>query len=245
MRTSTIVILVLIILGSCKSDEKTILVYSNETESYRISISTIETKINQKGKAQCSNYMTSIRSDSLYDSYGLDLPAQVANSLLTSKKYLIAPELKSLNKKYLKIRIENLSEQSLNYDSILHLGLKESFNLAITPISKEIEGYQLEITDANKLNNNLVECRGGTTKYYKGIFSATSVNLSGVTKIIDQNMTEYFDSNIDNDQCYKLEFVVNRDINKINANLKEYGLRYEKANYDQVFYEINTSIARD
>lgn len=241
MKTSAVIISLLLILGSCTTDEKANLVYSDETETYRVKISIIETKINAKGKAQCSNHVRSIKSDSIYEYYGLDLPTQLAYSLETSKKYLTGSDLEPLGTNYLKVRIENLSLEPLNYDSILHVGLTACFNLDITPISKEIDGYQLEISDANKLNHNRVGCETGTTKYNKGIFSATSARLSGISRIIDANMEEYFDYNTVHDQCYNVEFIVNRDINKINNKLEEYGLRYEKANYDQVFYEIKVA----
>lgn len=225
-------------LSSCKTDEKANLVYSDETETHRIEISTIDTKINENGKAQCSKHVSSIRNDSIYKYYGLDLPTQLAYSLETSKKYLTGNYLESLGTKYLKIRIENFSEEPLNYDSIIHLSLTRCFNITITPTSKEINGYRLNIFDANKLNERSVQCGSGLVEYNNGVFSATSIKFSVISKIIDENNEEYFDFNTDNGRCYKVQFITNHDVNKINDKIEAYGLRYDKVNYLQVFYNI-------
>ena len=242
MKSFTISILIGIFTISCMTAEETKLVYSEENTDYKIEISTIGTKIDANGIAQCSKYVKTTLNDSVYESYGLDLPTQLGYAMHTRKKYLTGSDLESLKRFYLSIAINNLSNEPLNYDSIIHFSIAKAFNLETIPISKEISGYQLHITDADKLNENLARCEESSRISYKdGVFIGPSMRISGISNIIDQNLDDYFDSNIEQHQCYNLEFIVNRDINKINAKLQKFGLQYEKGNYEQVFYEVKTT----
>lgn len=224
---------------SCAGKENAEVVFSKKSDSYKIEIATIQTKIDASGVAQCSKYSKTTRNDTVYDSYGLSLPKILAYSLDTQEKYLSKLPTDSLMKKYLKIRIENYSKQSLNYDSLLYLGLSETFNLKALPYPRVVDGYQLNIIDHAILQRFEVDCGASLIKYNDGVFAGESIQLKGLTGVVDQYVDPPIRLGPTENRCYAIDFIVNKDFEKINGHIKQYGLRFETAKFEQTFYQIN------
>lgn len=224
----------------CKSNENSKLIYSHRDSNYKITIATIATKINKDGIAQCSKYAETTFNDTLYSSYGLELNSIIAASHSTTPKYIGELPFDSLNNKYLEIRIENYTNNKLNFDSILLLGISNAFNLEVTPIDSLVSGYELIVKDSVKLRAHQTECNGGSIRYKNGNWITTSSKLIGFTKKLDQYSNSYINFKVPNENCYSIEFVVGNDFKKINKKLKPFGLMFKSTDFEQTFYKIKT-----
>lgn len=80
-------LLIVVIMTSCKSEEGSIQIFTQKYDDYGITISTIETKINDARIAQCSKYAITTVSDTLYTNYGLNLKRVLAMAYETTPKY--------------------------------------------------------------------------------------------------------------------------------------------------------------
>ncbi len=227
-------------MTSCKSREGSTLVYSQENDDYRITISIIDTKINDAGIAQCSKYASTTVSDTTYTSYGLQLKNVIAMAFRTTPKYIGALPFDTLKSKYLDIQIENYTDTKLNYDSILASDISKAFNLQVTPIDTVLNGYQLIVIDDEKLKQNQSACEGGVIKYQDGAWTATASRLLGFTKIVDQYSESYISFHVPNQNCYSFEFVIGSDFNKINSKLEPIGLMLIETEIEQTFYKVRT-----
>jgi hypothetical protein len=229
-----------VILISCKSKEGSIQIFSQEYDDYRITISTINTKINDVGIAQCSKYARTTVSDTLYTNYGLKLKNVLAVAYKTTPKYIKELPFDSLKNKYLDIKIENYTANKLNYDSILALGISKAFGFKITPIDTVVDGYELIVIDKEKLKQSQSDCKGGVIKYKDGIWTATASGLFGLTKIVDEYSKSYISFDVPNQNCYSFEFVTGSDFDKINTKLKPIGFMFNRTSIHQTFYKIKT-----
>ena len=234
--------LCMMLIVSCTSKENARIVYSRLTGDYEIDISTIDTKIDENGVGQCSKYVKTSKSDTAYSSYGLNFSKQLAYSLGTTEKYISELPVDSLRSKYLKINIENLSGGKLNYDSIIRRNLLKAFKLHAVQKRKEVQGYKLIVTDSSRLAKFTSECGESLIKYRDGKFHADAVRFSGIAKIIDEYVDQYFEFEYSKEECYALEFPVSKKIEKMNEAFAQYGLRLDSAEVEQVFYTIETTL---
>lgn len=238
MRTITLGLICLPFLISCSGQENAQIVFSKDSDIYKIEIATIQTKINSNGVAQCSKYTKTTRNDTVYNSYGLSLPKILAYSLKTSEKYLGEFPIDSLEKQYLKVRIENYSDHSLNYDSLLYLGLSEAFNLKANAHSRTVGGYRLNVIDHSVLQRFEVDCGASMIKYNNGVFSGEAIPLKDLIAVIDQHVEPPLYRDTTHGHCYAIDFIVDKDFEKINDRLKQYGLQFDPAEFEQTFYRI-------
>ncbi|MCF8458188.1 MAG: hypothetical protein K9H62_19820 [Bacteroidales bacterium] len=245
MNTKFLLLLFLPFMISCKSNENpklvyshSKLIYSHSDSNYKITIATIATKINKDGIAECSNYVETTISDTLYSRYGLRLKSIVAASHSTSPKYIGELPFDSLNNKHLDIRIENYTNNKLNFDSILSLSISNAFNLEVTPIDSLVSGYELIVIDSEKLRAHQTECDGGSSKYKNGTWTSSSSKLDGFTKILDQFSNSYINFKVPNENCYSIKCIVGNDIKKINKKLEPVGLMLKATDFKQTFYKI-------
>jgi hypothetical protein len=227
-------------MTSCKSKEVSIQIFSQKYDNYEITISTIKTKINNSGIAQCSKYVRTTVSDTLYTSYGLQLKRVLAMAYETTPKYIGSLPFDSLKNKYFDVKIENFTKNKLNYDSILSLGISEAFNLEVTSSDRIIDGYELVVKDSQKLSAHQTNCFEGIINYKDGTWTMSQSRLVGFTKIIDQYSDSYVSFNIPNQNCYSIEFIVGNDFKKINDKLEHVGLMFNKTEFEQTFYEIKS-----
>lgn len=233
-------LLLIALMTSCKSKEGSTHIFSHESDDFRVSISTIDTKINYAGIAQCSKYAKTTVSDTVYTSYGLELSHVIATALETTPKYISGLPFHTLKNKYLEIRIENYIKTKLDYDSLLLFAVSRAFDLKIFPKDSVLNGYELMVIDEEKLNQSRSACEGGIIKYKDGIWTATSSRLLGLTKIVDQYSESYICFDAPDQNCYSFEFVTGDDFDKINAKLKPLGLMFNRTAIEQTFYKIKT-----
>lgn len=226
---------------SCSSKENKTLIYSTDTESYGVDISTIDTKINELGIAQCSKYMKTIKNDSVYHSYGLSLAKMFAYTLGTTEKYIGELPLDSMKTQYLEVAVRNFSPNSLNYDSIIHLSLSNVFRLEATPFVKKVQGYRLEIENSGLSKDFITECGASKMRFEGGKWIASSISLGGISKTIDQSIETVIDLSHENSICYAVDFIVSEDFNKMNDHLSQYGFRFKGTEFDQTYYTISSS----
>jgi len=238
LQTKFFLLLLLAFIISCKSDEKTRLIYSHSDNECKISVSTIDTKINSDGVAQCSNYAHSTISDSLYRSYGLGLKSVLASSQKTSIKNIGELPIDSLNEKYLKIRIENLTDKKLNFDSILSKVISKAFNFNIISKDSVVSGYKLVVHDIEKLKAHQTEFNGGKIISEDGVWNFSNVKLIALSKLIDQNSQAYISFEPPNENYYSFSLSIGNDYKKNNKELEQIGLKLKKSDFKQTFYKI-------
>lgn len=214
--------------------------FSQTYDDCGITISTINTKINDAGIAQCSKYSKTVVSDTLYTSYGSNLQSVLATAYKTTPKYVGKLPFDSLKHKYLDIKIENYTINKLNYDSILALGISKAFNFKVSQIDTVLSGYKLIVIDDDKLKQSQSACEGGVIKYQDGIWTTTASRLLGFAKTVDQYSESYISFDVPNQNCYSFEFVTGNDFDKINSKLKPVGLMLNKTVIKQAFYKIET-----
>jgi len=241
MNSKLLLLLFLPFMITCESNENSKLIYSHSDENYKITIATIATKINENGIAQCSKYAQTTVNDTLYSSYGLQLNSVIAASRGTTPKYIGELPFDSLSNKYLDIRIDNYTDNKLNYDSLLLLGISNAFNLEIAPIDSLVRGYELIVRDSEKLKAHQTECDGAIIKYKDGTWTATASRLIGFAKILDQYSSSYINFKVPNENCYSIEFIVGNDFGKINKKLAPFGLMLQTTDFEQTFYKIETA----
>lgn len=242
--TKFMLLLFLPFMITCKSNENSKLIYSHRDNNYNLSISSITTKINKYGIAQCSKYAQTSVNDTLYTSYGLQLNSIVAASLSTTPKYIGELPFDSLNNKYLDIRIENYTNNKLNFDSILLLSISNAFNLKVTPIDSLVNGYELIVKDSEKLSAHQTECDSAVIKYKDGTWTTSSSKLVGLTKKLDQYSNYYINFKVPNQNCYSIEFIVGNDFKKINKKLDPFGLMFKTTDFEQTFYKVRPNANR-
>lgn len=238
MQTKFFLLLLLAFIISCKSDENSRLIHSHSNNNYKIRISTIDTKINSDGVAQCSSFAHSTISDSLYRSYGLGLKSILASSQKTSIKNIGELPIDSLNKKYLKIRIENLTDNKLNFDSILSKEISKAFNLNIISKDSVVSGYKLIVQDMKKLKAHQTEFNGGKIISEDGVWNFSNVKLIALSKLIDQNSKAYISFKSPNENYYSFSLSIGNDFKKNNKELEPIGLKLRKSDFMQTFYKI-------
>ena len=119
---------------SCKSKEGSVQIFSQNYDDYGVTISTINTKIDDAGIAQCSKYAKTTVSDTLYTNYGSNLKSVLAVAYGTTPKYIGKLPFDSLKNKYLEIKIENYTVNKLNNDSILAFTISKAFNFKVYPM---------------------------------------------------------------------------------------------------------------
>ncbi len=241
MNIKFLLLLLLPFMSTCESNDNSILIYSHRDSKYKITIATIATKINASGVAQCSKYAETSVSDTLYSSYGLQLNSIIAASHSTTPKYIGKLPFDSLNNKYLEIIIINYTNNKLNFDSLLSLGISNAFHLEVAPVDSLVSGYELIVKDSEKLRAHQTECNSAVIKYKGGIWTASSSKLVGFTKTLDQYSNSYINFKAPNENCYTFEFIVGNDFNKINNKLEPVGLMLKATDFVQAFYKIETN----
>ncbi len=239
MKLNIFYILIASLLVSCSNSvvEHSKQVYTKNTTQYSIEISTIETKINSQGHATCSKHVRTTKTDSLYFSYGLNLTTQLAYSLGTTEKYMLDTS-NNLKDIYLEIRLKNKSNTKLNHDSIINKSLTETFNLTIQPKETQVKGYALNIVDSIQLQHVQAICGNGLVTYDEGLWHSKAIKLQSINKIIDSYSDEYIRFNVPNNKCYTLDFLINKNFNKMNDKLESYGLKLDRATFNQRFFEL-------
>ena len=233
-------LLIIALLISCKTEENSTQVLSQKNDDYRISISSIDTKINESGIAQCSKYAKTLINDTTYTSYGLKLKDVIGSALKTTSKYINELPYDSLENEFLDIRIENYATVKVNYDSILLDGVLKAFNLKILPIDSLVSGYTLIVIDEEKLNKSRTECINGTMIKKNEAWNATALRLNILTNIIDQHTKSYVSFDVPSSNCFSFEFIADDDIEKVNEKLVPVGLMFSKALIQQTFYKLET-----
>lgn len=234
----TLLSLIYISCGSSVNKAKSNEIYFQDAGNYSISISTIDTKFDKNGKAQCSKFVRVKKSDSLYTSYGLSLTEVFAAALFTTPKYIESDIVNDLKNKYFDIKIINKNKSELEYTDVISKHLSLALKLKIDTFNRVVNGYSLVISDSSKLQLKENECLGELTKYDKGVFSTESSNLKGVTKIIDRYSDYYVNFETPNNQCYSLKFRVGNNVKKVNELLNKSGLKLEESKFSQEFFEL-------
>ena len=242
LRNLTFLTVLIALLSSCESKEGSRLVYIKTTGDFELRISTIETKINSAGIAQCSKYAKTMISDTACSSYGLKLKRVIAAAYGTAPKYISDFPNDSINHKYLDVYIENYQDHRLNYDSIIRAGLSEAFQIGVEAYDSSILAYQLQVIDTNQLQRHKTECNGGVIKYNDGIWLATSSKLLGLLKILDEYSDQFYSFEVPDEKCYSFEFVSGNDPQKVNEKLKNVGLIVNKTKLEQRFYKVHRSL---
>jgi hypothetical protein len=238
LKLKLFIFLLPILILSCESKESSTLIYSQKTKNYEISLSTINTKINEAGVAQCSNYARTKISDSIFHSYGLSLKEVIAFVSGTIPKYVEELPSDSLKNKFLDVKIKNTNESHLTYDTILSSAVMNVFQLKINRVDSLVNGYLLIVKDSVKLKSQQTECKTGTLGLKNGKLVISKCRLSPIVKELDQHTDEYIESGVFSEHCYSFDFVVGNNISEINASLAPLGLVLRKASFRKTFFDI-------
>lgn len=233
-------LLFIVILLSCSANENAVRIYSEENESYAIEISTIETKINENGEAQCSKHTVISYSDSLYLNYGNDLQHLLADAYETSTKYIQLSTPDSLMEKYFDIKIRNKTSQKIEYKKELIHHIKKALPLSIITKDSVVEGYKLSIADSKQLQKHVSPCAKGTIKFENYIWTTNRNSLKALPKIFDEYTSHFINFEIPSKECYSLTFIVNDDVQKMNEKLNACGLALIPSTFTQTFYELRS-----
>lgn len=160
----------------------------------------------------------------------------LARPLNTNEKYI---EWDKPKDEYLKIRIDNLSEEPLNYDSLIYLYHSDIYKIKVDAYEKNVNGFELTVVDSALLRSFERPCESALIKYRDGLFRSVAMRLSAMANIIDQNSDSYFTSFSENEKCYNLSFKVDKDVNEMNDHLNQLGLRFKSRNFETTFYLIS------
>ncbi len=226
---------------SCNSKlkEDKHLIMKQKSADYEICISSIATKINNKGEAQCSKYAETTISDTAYVSYGLKLKEVLAMTYNTMPKYVEKLPFDSLNNCYLDIHIKNNTEHKLNYDSILSLAISDVFRFKVIAVDSLVKGYELTVKDVEKLKAYQDKCNGSSAAYKKGVWVTSSYTLGRVAKILDRYSDSFISFSAPDENCYSIEFIVGNDSEKINKKLETFGLMLKEKEFYKSFYNVS------
>lgn len=230
--------MVLQLMLSCQNGDQTEIIFTKSTEEYEITLSKIHTKVDANGKAQCSKYAKTIKNDTLFSSYGLELKSLIAASKGTSAKYISELPIDSLNAQYLDVQIKKQTNTSLDYDYILMNALSSTFNIHIQAIDSNIQGYSLITSDTNLLKQYQVKCSKGVLEYKNEIWSARSFALEGILKTMDQHSNKFISNEAPDEDCYTFDFITGNDIQLINQKLEPIGFFLKPREITQVFYTV-------
>ena len=205
------------------------------TKDYSVIISTIQTKLDDKGIVQCSKFLRTVKTDSSYYSYGNTLRENIALLLGTKSKYIIS----TINNPFLKIEIFKLSPKSINYNDIALHYIKDAFNITVDSIQRGIVAYELIIEDTVKLNRFLIkEQKANKMNYTNGEYEIEGIEIDKLANNLDGLLTEYIFSKITSDKQYKMKFKPNQDMLKLSNNLAHLGLSVKKSTLMKTFYRV-------
>ncbi len=240
-----LILVLLFSFFSCTSQERERLqlLKESKTVNYHLKIFKLASKFDKNGVAQCSKY-ESIRIDTnLFYSYGLKLRGLLAFSYNVDKKYLSNLPHDSLNNFYLKIEINNLTNDKLNYYSIINESLLNLFDLTVEEEIKTIKGYVFLPINEKKLNSFISnDTLSGTISCEGNKYTASAIKLSTLSKIYDRRLDNFiYYSGLDNNN-YSIDFPIYKDMTKANEYFKQYGLSLKKSTFKRTFYEIKTTV---
>lgn len=243
MTKQILLILIILISISCSRQENLKIINQKETKEYRISLYSIGTKINSKGKAQCSNYSETITGNDSYYSYGYNLLSMLVELNHTSKKYFDNLPTDTLRKLYLKVEIKNLTSNQLDYDSILQKFLLETFHLTIEKRKDTVVGFEFSILDENKLNNLISKdsLQPSTVTIHNDRIKTNGIQLYGFANNYDQHVKEYVTYSGQDTKLYSFDIPIFNDITKANEYLYKYGLILNKSQFIKTFYKIKNN----
>ncbi len=240
MRLSIISITILLLMVSCNMNNTIIpqsKVFSYKNTKYSINIFETGTRVDEKGKIQCSHYSYMNKWDNSITYYAYDIGMIMTGMLNVRSKYINYDKDSCFSKAF-NIELETFcSIDSINTDSIIQNALFEYCKLKLDSSSKLVNAYRVIIADNELLNNHKAK---DSIMYVRGVneakdivlrntvFEISSYPFSEVVSFIDANSESYFFTEEQNRESYDLRIKLEKNLDNYIEQFKPYGLSFIK-----------------